>query len=115
MYSKELDLNSYINCLWNYYQAYNKSIKKKITGQENKWLKILERSKLNLNQNLISKLLRDPNNIFKIVKFVDMDINQIQVLKLRYFIGLYWLNYLIISSNKVKNTKIFSFNNLLVS
>jgi hypothetical protein len=115
MYSKELDLNSYINCLWNYYQAYNKSIKKKITGQENKWLKILERSKLNLNQNLISKLLRDPNNIFKIVKFVDMDINQIQVLKLRYFIGLYWLNYLIISSNKVKNTKIFSFNNLLLN
>ena len=115
MYSKELDLNSYINCLWNYYQAYNKSIDKKISGQENKWLKILERSKLNLNQSSISKLIRDPNNIFKIVKFVDMDINQIQVLKLRYFIGLYWLNYLIISSNKVKSTKIFSFSNLLLN
>ena len=115
MYSKEIDLNSYINCLWNYFQSYNKSIKKKINNQEIKWLKILERSKLKLSQNIINKLIRDPNNIFKIVKFVDLDINQIQVLKLRYFIVLYWLNYLIIRVNKDKKEKLFSFNNSLLS
>ena len=87
-----MDLNSYINCLWNYYQSYLKSDSSNDNKQDNKWLKILERSKLKLNQNIIFKLLRDPNNIFKIVKFVDLDINKIQVLKLRYFIILYWLN-----------------------
>ena len=115
MYSKEIDLNSYINCLWNYFQSYNKSIKKKINNQEIKWLKILERSRLKLNQNVINKLIRDPNNIFKIVKFEDLDINQIQVLKLRYFIVLYWLNYLVILVNKNKKTKLFSFNNILLN
>ena len=115
MYSKESDLNSYINCLWNYFQSYNKSIKKKINNQEIKWLKILERSKLNLNLNEINKLLRDPNNIFKMVKFNDLDINQIQVLKLRYFIVLYWLNYLIICVNKKKKTTVFTFNNTLLT
>ena len=115
MYSKELDLNSYINCLWNYFQSYNKSIKKKINNQEIKWLKILERSTLKLSQNIINKLIRDPNNIFKLVKFKDLDINQIQVLKLRYFIVIYWLNYLIISVNKNKKCNLFSFNNFLLN
>lgn len=110
-----MDLNSYINCLWNYYQSYLKSDSSNDNKQDNKWLKILERSKLKLNQNIIFKLLRDPNNIFKIVKFVDLDINKIQVLKLRYFIILYWLNYLIICVNYNKNAKLFNFNTTLLS
>ena len=115
MYSKEIDLNTYINCLWNYFQSYNKSIKTNLSNQEAKWLKILERSKLKLDEANISKLLRDPNNIFKIVKLYDLEINQIQILKLRYFIVLYWLNYLVISVNKTKKTNLFSFNNSLLT
>lgn len=114
MYSKELDLNSYINCLWSYFQSYNKSIKQNLENQENKWLTILERSKLKLNQNIINKLLRDPNNIFKLVIFNDLDINQIQILKLRYFIILYWLNYLVINVNRKKKVKLFQFNSSLL-
>lgn len=115
MYSNELDLNSYINCLWSYFQSYNKSIVQNLENQENKWLTILERSKLKLNITTINKLLRDPNNIFKIVKFNELDINQIQILKIRYFIVLYWLNYLIININKKKKAKLFNFNEDLLS
>ena len=59
MYSnnKDLELNSYINCLWNYFQSYYKSINKNINKQESKWLKVLERSKLNMNKNIIRKLM----------------------------------------------------------
>ena len=110
MYSKELDLNSYINCLWSYFQSYNKSIKQNLKNHENKWLKILERSKLKLSIDIINKLLRDPNNIFKLVKYNDLDINQIQILKLRYFLILYWLNYLIVTVNNQKKVKLFEFD-----
>ena len=41
-----LDLNSYINTLWNYFQTYNKSFNKDNIGQENNWLGILEKSDL---------------------------------------------------------------------
>ena len=114
MYSKDLELNSYINCLWNYFKSYYQSINNKITNQENKWLTVLERSKLNLTKENIQKLLKDPNNIFKMTKYIDTDLNQIQILKLRYFIVLYWLNYLIIMVNNKNDNKIFSFDNYLL-
>ena len=85
MYSNiiDLELNSYINCLWNYFQSYNKSINKSINNQESKWLKVLERSKLNMNKETIKRLIQDPNNIFKITKYKDISLNQIQLLKKR--------------------------------
>lgn len=107
MYSKNnsLDLNSYINCLWNYFQTYFKSIKKNLKNQENKWLEILKRSKLKLSLDKINLLLTDPNNIFKITIYKDIDINQIQLIKVRFFICLFWLNYLIINKdNNNENT-----------
>lgn len=110
MYYKDLDLNSFVNCLWSYFQSYIQSIKKKINNQENKWLKILNRSKLKLTIPLINNLIKDPNNLFKLIDYKDLDINQIQILKLRYFICLYWLNYLLIQINKEKNKKVFDFN-----
>lgn len=107
MYSKNnsLDLNSYINCLWNYFQTYFKSIKKNLKNQENKWLEILKRSKLELSLDKINLLLTDPNNIFKLTIYKDIDINQIQLIKVRFFICLFWLNYLIINKdNNNENT-----------
>ena len=110
MYYKDLDLNSFVNCLWSYFQSYIQSIKKKIYNQENKWLKILNRSKLKLSIPIINKLIRDPNNLFKLIDYKDLDINQIQILKLRYFICLYWLNFLLIQTNNNKKKKVFDFN-----
>jgi len=72
-----LDLNSYINTLWNYFQTYNKSFNKDNIGQENNWLGILEKSDLNLNRNTIIKLISNPNTIFKISKYKDISLNQI--------------------------------------
>jgi len=114
MYSKDLELNSYINCLWNYFKSYYQSINKNVTNQEEKWLLILERSKLKLNKEGIMLLIKDPNNIFKITKYSDCSLNQIQILKLRYFIVIYWLNYLVIIVNNKNSTQLFSFNNFLL-
>ena len=116
MYSnnKDLELNSYINCLWNYFQSYYKSISKNINNQESKWLKVLERSKLNMNKNIIKKLIEDPNNIFKFTKYKDISLNQIQLLKLRFFIVLYWLNYLLIFENSNKHTVYLKFDHYLL-
>ena len=117
MYSKDnsLDLNSYINCLWNYFQTYYKSIKKNLKNNENKWLEILKRSKLKLSKDRITHFISDPNNIFKVTNYKDIDINQIQILKLRYFICLFWLNYLVISENsnyeKIEIIDIFLLDN----
>lgn len=113
MYSKDLELNSYINCLWNYFRSYYQSINKNLNNQESKWLLILERSKLKLNMEEISNLLKDPNNIFKITTYVDANLNQIQILKLRYFIVIYWLNYLVIMVN-AKNKQYINFDNFLL-
>ena len=114
MYSKDLELNSYINCLWNYFKSYYHSINKNVTNQEKKWLLILERSKLKLNKEEIILLIKDPNNIFKITKYTDCSLNQIQILKLRYFIVIYWLNYLVIVVNSKDSNHLFSFNNFLL-
>jgi hypothetical protein len=114
MYSKDLELNSYINCLWNYFKSYYQSINKNVTNQETKWLLILERSKLKLNKEGIMLLIREPNNIFKITKYTDCSLNQIQILKLRYFIVIYWLNYLVIVVNNKDSTRLFSFDNFLL-
>ena len=62
--------------------------------------KVIERSKLKLNRDNIKKLIEDPNNIFKITKYTDSSLNQIQLIKLRYFIVLSWLNYLLLMENK---------------
>lgn len=110
MYSKDLELNSYINCLWNYFKSYYQSINKNLNNHESKWLLILERSKLKLNMEEITNLLKDPNNIFKITTYVDANLNQIQILKLRYFIVIYWLNYLVIMVN-AKNKQYITFDN----
>ena len=50
----KLDIKTYINCLWNYFNTFCDSIKKKNKNQEKKWLKILERSALNLNTDTIN-------------------------------------------------------------
>ena len=116
MYSnnKDLELNSYINCLWNYFQSYYKSINKNINKQESKWLKVLERSKLNMNKNIIRKLIEDPNNIFKITRYNDSSLNQLQLLKMRFFIVLNWLNCLLLIENTNKDINFFNFNQCLL-
>ena len=114
MYSKDLGLDLYINCLWNYFNSYYDSLKKNIYNQETKWLKILERSKLKLDIKTIDKLIKDPNNIFKITKYKDISLNQVQLLKLRFFIVLYWLNYLLITVNSNEFKKIFNFDEFLL-
>ena len=114
MYSKDLELNSYINCLWSYFQSYYKSINKNIKNQEIKWLKILERSTLKLNKNKIESLIKEPNYIFKITKYKDINLNQIQLIKIRFFISLYWLNYLLLIVNSNKKINIFSFDHFLL-
>jgi len=116
MYSNiiDLELNSYINCLWNYFQSYNKSINKYINNQESKWLIVLERSKLNMNKKTIKSLIQDPNNIFKITKYKDISLNQIQLLKMRFFIVLNWLNYLLLVENNNKDINIFKFDHYLL-
>ena len=96
---EKIEINYFINCLWNYLNTYLSSNIKN-DNNEDQWFLILERSKLNMTNELINKLIRDPNNIFKIVKFTDNHINHIQILKLRFFIGLYWLNYLMIIKHK---------------
>lgn len=103
MYNKELEIDSYINCLWSYFQSYLKSISSNIKYQEYRWLKILEKSKLNLDKTLILKYLKDPDYIFKITKYKDAPINKIIVLKLRFFICIYWLYYLVVKSNERKD------------
>ena len=77
MYINELEIDSYINCLWTYFQSYLKSIKKNIKYQEYRWLKVLEKSKLGLNKELILKYMKDPDYIFKITKYKDCNINKL--------------------------------------
>lgn len=116
MYNKELEIDSYINCLWSYFQSYLKSINKNIKYQEYRWLKVLEKSKLNLDKTLILKYLKDPNYIFKITKYNDSPINKIIILKLRFQICIYWLYYLLIKSNEKKDKSTgqtcINFNNM---
>ena len=104
----KLDIKTYINCLWNYFNTFCDSIKKKNKNQEKKWLKILERSALNLNTDTINLLLKDPNNIFKIVDYIDMDIYYLLLLKSRYFILLYWLNYLLIKISYNEEIEVYN-------
>ena len=118
MYNKELEVDSYINCLWSYFQSYLKSINNNIKYQEYRWLKVLEKSKLNLDKTLILKYLKDPNYIFKITKYKDAPLSKIIILKLRFFICIYWLYYLLIKSNekREKNSKSnIDFNSITLS
>jgi hypothetical protein len=115
MYINELEIDSYINCLWTYFQSYLKSIKKNIKYQEYRWLKVLEKSKLGLNKELILKYMKDPDYIFKITKYKDCNINKLIILKLRFYICLYWLNFLLIKSNDKKDRNIIQFNSYSIS
>ena len=114
--NRKLDLNSYINTLWNYFQSYNKSFNKDNINQGSKWLNILIKSDLNLNRNTIIKLIDDPNTIFELTKYVDTSLNQIQVLKLKFYIIIYWLNYLLLIENNDKHSNtIFNFDHSILT
>ena len=99
MYNNETKFDSYINCLWNLFQSYNKSIKKNLKYKEKSWLKILEKSKLKLTKQEIINLIDNPDIIFKKTKYNDISLSKIIILKLRYGICIYWLNYLILVVN----------------
>jgi len=112
--NKHLEFNSYINTLWDYFQSYYKSFNKD-NNQASKWLNIIDKSNLNMNRNTIIKLINEPNIIFKLTKYVDTSINQIQILKLKFFIILYWLNYLLLVENKNSNSNnSFNFEHILL-
>ena len=114
MYNNETKFDSYINCLWNLFQSYNKSIKKNLKYKEKSWLKILEKSKLKLTKQEIINLIDNPDIIFKKTKYNDISLSKIIILKLRYGICIYWLNYLILVVNDKNTNNLLEFNSYLL-